>query len=249
MAKSRTPKSARFAPKTERPPQGLPDRETLLKFVREAGETDKADMARAFGLKGNDRRALRVCSRTRDLRRARQAWPGASRPARAPVASWTWSSAIRTAPAGETRQGRRRPAIAAPTARRRGRRAGPGRPDASALRRLENGELGAGDQRLGKAPTILGVVPRRTSRSAWAVVAAQGEHDPGPAEAATSTTAIWFWPRSRSERYGPKRGKVLGRRPRRPAAHRLADRHPFARHPHRLQPRRRKPGEAAEAPT
>ena len=59
MAKTRTPKSARFASKTERPPQGLPDRETLLKFIREAGESDKADMARAFGLKGNDRRALR----------------------------------------------------------------------------------------------------------------------------------------------------------------------------------------------
>ena len=60
MAKSRTPKSDRFAAKrAERPPQGLPDRETLLRFIREAGETDKADIARAFGLKGADRRALR----------------------------------------------------------------------------------------------------------------------------------------------------------------------------------------------
>lgn len=59
MAKSRTPKSARFATKAVRPPQGLPDRETLLNFIREAGETDKADVAKAFGLKGNDRRALR----------------------------------------------------------------------------------------------------------------------------------------------------------------------------------------------
>ncbi|MDG2522242.1 ribonuclease R [Caulobacter segnis] len=45
--------------KTARPPQGLPDKETLLKFLREAGEADKADIARAFGLKGADRRALR----------------------------------------------------------------------------------------------------------------------------------------------------------------------------------------------
>ena len=59
MAKARIPKSARFTAKSVRPPQGLPDRETLLKFIREAGETDKADMAKAFGLKGNDRRALR----------------------------------------------------------------------------------------------------------------------------------------------------------------------------------------------
>jgi ribonuclease R len=46
-------------PRTPRHPQGLPDRETLLKFLREAGEAHKADIAKAFGLKGNDRRALR----------------------------------------------------------------------------------------------------------------------------------------------------------------------------------------------
>ena len=59
MAKARIPKTARFNTKTARPPQGLPDRETLLKFIREAGEADKADMAKAFGLKGAERRALR----------------------------------------------------------------------------------------------------------------------------------------------------------------------------------------------
>jgi ribonuclease R len=58
MAKNRTPKSERFA-SAKKQPQGLPDRETLLKFLREAGESDKADIARAFGLKGADRRALR----------------------------------------------------------------------------------------------------------------------------------------------------------------------------------------------
>ncbi|HKR86592.1 MAG TPA: ribonuclease R, partial [Phenylobacterium sp.] len=47
------------SPKPTRPPQGLPDRETLLKFIRASGETDKAAIARAFGLKGADRRALR----------------------------------------------------------------------------------------------------------------------------------------------------------------------------------------------
>lgn len=59
MAKARIPKNARFNAKSTRPPQGLPDRETLLKFIREAGESDKADMAKAFGLKGGERRALR----------------------------------------------------------------------------------------------------------------------------------------------------------------------------------------------
>jgi ribonuclease R len=46
-------------PKPTRVPQGLPDRDTLLKFLRESGDSDKASIARAFGLKGADRRALR----------------------------------------------------------------------------------------------------------------------------------------------------------------------------------------------
>jgi ribonuclease R len=52
MARPRIPKAARF-------PQGLPDRDTLLKYLRETGESDRAAIARAFGLKGADRRALR----------------------------------------------------------------------------------------------------------------------------------------------------------------------------------------------
>ncbi|MBX3478907.1 MAG: ribonuclease R [Caulobacter sp.] len=55
MAKLKAPK----ATKTPRAPQGLPDRDTLLAFLRDAGEAGKADIARHFGLKGADRRALR----------------------------------------------------------------------------------------------------------------------------------------------------------------------------------------------
>lgn len=51
MAKPHPPKA--------RLPQGLPDREALVKFVRENGEADRAAIARAFGLKGAERRALR----------------------------------------------------------------------------------------------------------------------------------------------------------------------------------------------
>jgi ribonuclease R len=47
------------SPKLSRPPQGLPDRETLLDYLRRTGEADKGAIARAFGLKGADRRALR----------------------------------------------------------------------------------------------------------------------------------------------------------------------------------------------
>jgi len=70
MAKPRLPKTASpksSRPKTAtpklaskaRPPAGLPDKETLLAFLRDAGEAAKADIARHFGLKGADRRALR----------------------------------------------------------------------------------------------------------------------------------------------------------------------------------------------
>src|ERR1043165_9684615 len=49
-------------PKHPRPrtPKGLPDRNTLLNYIRESGETDKAAIARAFALKGEERRALRA---------------------------------------------------------------------------------------------------------------------------------------------------------------------------------------------
>ncbi len=47
------------APRTSKPAHGLPDRDTLLRYIREAGETNKADIAKVFGLKGADRRALR----------------------------------------------------------------------------------------------------------------------------------------------------------------------------------------------
>ena len=44
---------------TKRPPAGLPDKDTLLAFLRDAGTAEKADIARHFGLKGHERRMLR----------------------------------------------------------------------------------------------------------------------------------------------------------------------------------------------
>ena len=43
----------------KRPAAGLPDKDTLLAYLREAGSAEKTDIARHFGLKGGDRRALR----------------------------------------------------------------------------------------------------------------------------------------------------------------------------------------------
>ncbi|MBU1378356.1 MAG: ribonuclease R [Alphaproteobacteria bacterium] len=64
MPKTRAPKATRFNTSSARPAKGVPDRETLLKFIRESGETDKGAIARAFGLKGEDRRALRAMLQT-----------------------------------------------------------------------------------------------------------------------------------------------------------------------------------------
>jgi ribonuclease R len=85
MPKTRAPKGSRFqnnpagkpaghqpanaaakaAPKSApRPQRGIPDRDTLLKYIREGGETDKAALAKAFGLKGEERRALRQLLQT-----------------------------------------------------------------------------------------------------------------------------------------------------------------------------------------
>jgi ribonuclease R len=45
-------------------PQGLPDRDTLIQVLRERGEADVGDLAREFGLKGGERRALREMLRS-----------------------------------------------------------------------------------------------------------------------------------------------------------------------------------------
>ena len=42
----------------------IPDRDTLLKYVRDSGETDKHAIAKAFALKGEERRALRQLLQT-----------------------------------------------------------------------------------------------------------------------------------------------------------------------------------------
>ncbi len=47
-------------PRPPRKSQGVPDREALARFVRENGETDIGAVARHFGLKGQDRRAVRL---------------------------------------------------------------------------------------------------------------------------------------------------------------------------------------------
>jgi ribonuclease R len=52
MARASKPRSSRTA-------SGLPDRDALVAFVHEHGQSDRRDIARAFGIKGAERRALR----------------------------------------------------------------------------------------------------------------------------------------------------------------------------------------------
>ena len=73
MPKTRAPKGSRFqnnpagknagarpTPKAApRAAKGVPDKDTLVKYIRDSGQTDKAEIAKAFGLKGEERRALR----------------------------------------------------------------------------------------------------------------------------------------------------------------------------------------------
>jgi ribonuclease R len=56
---ARTPAKGAASRAADRRPKGLPDREALIAYVREHGEADRAALARAFGLKGAERRALR----------------------------------------------------------------------------------------------------------------------------------------------------------------------------------------------
>ncbi len=56
---ARSPRSTPRPARNARPPQGLPDRDTLLAWLAEHGEAGKRDIASEFGLKGADRRALR----------------------------------------------------------------------------------------------------------------------------------------------------------------------------------------------
>jgi ribonuclease R len=59
---AKSPRGPR-TPRPDRPSPGLPDREALARYIAEAGETELDDIARHYGLKGADRRALRFMLR------------------------------------------------------------------------------------------------------------------------------------------------------------------------------------------
>ncbi|MBS0409561.1 MAG: ribonuclease R [Proteobacteria bacterium] len=222
MRKPRPPSPTR-ASRAERPPQGLPDRDALLAFIREAGETDKAAIARAFGLKGADRRALRDL--LKDLegagalgRRGRKGLAEAGALPPVGVADVTERDAdgelfVRLAKGGEDT-----PAIRLAPDRREAAAGAPGLGDRLLVRfeRLETGEVEARIiKRLGQsAHRVLGVV-RRSNREIRVEPVDRKSRETlllNPVEAGELRDGDLVLAQvggAAERRYGPKRGKVL----------------------------------------
>lgn len=220
MAKARIPKSARFTSKSVRPPQGLPDRETLLKFIREAGETDKADMAKAFGLKGNDRRALRDMIKQLEAEGAlgKRGRKGFSEAGALPPVGVV--DVVERDPDGDLlvklTKGEDAPVVRLAPDRREAAGGAPGLGDRLLVRfeTLENGETEARMiKRLGQsAHRILGVVRKANRQVRVEPVDRRSKESLtlAPAEATDLQDGDLVLAQvTLEQRYGPKRGKVL----------------------------------------
>jgi ribonuclease R len=211
MARSKMPKSTRFA-------KGVPDRETLLKFIRESGETDKGAIARAFGLKGEDRRQLRAMLQALEAdgalgRRGRKGFAEAGALPEVGVAD-----VVERDPDGELlvrlTRGEDAPLVPlAPGGDVKG--AAPGMGDRLLVRfvRLENGEMEARlIKRLGQsAHRILGVV-RKARRAVRVEPVDRRSKDTlllPDGEDVRDGDLVIAQIEPHGPRYGPKRGKLL----------------------------------------
>jgi ribonuclease R len=217
VARSKPPKTpGKTAP-------GLPDKETLVRFLREAGEAEKADIAKAFGLKGAERRALREMLRELEGegalgRRGRKGF--AEKGALPPVGV---ADVVERDPDGDlwvrlTKGGEDAPLARLAPDRTEKAAGAPGLGDRLLVRfeRTPEGVEARLIKRLGQsAHKILGVVrkSRRETRiepvdrrSKESLLIPEGEArelKDGDLVLATVGTA------ATSQRYGPKRGKVL----------------------------------------
>ena len=234
MPKTRAPKGSRFqnaagasatakpASKTgPRPTKGVPDKDTLLKYIRDSGETDKAAIAKAFALKGEERRALRHLLQTLEAdgtlgRRGRRGFAEAGALPEVGVAD-----VIERDADGDLFvklvKGEDAPLVALAPARKGDVGSAPGLGDRLLVRfvKLESGEtearvikqLGAGAQRvlgvIRKARREVRVEPvdRRSKDTLILTDPAAQELRDGDLVLAQVGTA--------EARYGPKRGKLL----------------------------------------
>jgi ribonuclease R len=208
-------------PKPPRQPQGLPDRETLLRHLREGGESNRADLARVFGLKGAERRALREMIKALEAegalsRRGRRGFAEAGALPEVGVVD-----VVERDPDGDLlvklARAEDAPLVALAPDRSGETGAAPGLGDRLLVRfvRLENGEFEARlIKRLGQsAHRVLGVVrkarretriepvDRRSKQTLVVPEAAAGDLRDGDLVVAQVGPA--------ERRYGPHRGKVL----------------------------------------
>jgi len=205
-----------------RPPQGLPDRETLIKFLRDAGQAERADIAKAFGLKGDDRRALREMLRGLEAegalgKRGRRGFSEAGSFPPVGVADVTERDAdgdlfIRLVKGGEDL-----PLIRLAPSRDEAVTGAPGMGDRVLVRfeRLENGETEARLlKKLGQsAHRILGVIRKSNREIRVEPVDRKSKDvlilDYAEAKDLRDGDLVLAQVQTGGQRYGPKRGKLL----------------------------------------
>jgi ribonuclease R len=210
-------------PKPPRKPTGLPDRETLARFVREAGEADVSAIARHFGLKGSDRRAVRLMLKEMQAqgllgRRGRKGFAEAGALPPVGVADVVERNTdgdlfVRLAKAGEDA-----PAVRLAPSRHEAQAGAPGLGDRLLVRfeRLETGELEARMiKRLGQsAHRVLGVVRKSRRETRIEPVDRRSKESlvlsPMAAEELADGDLVLAQVASAPHHgYGPKPGKVL----------------------------------------
>ncbi|NEX93984.1 ribonuclease R [Caulobacter sp. 17J65-9] len=208
--------------KTPKRPAGLPDKETLLRYLREHGETDKADVAREFGLKGSDRRALREMLRELETegrlgKRGRKGFAEAGAYPPVGVADVVERDAdgelwVRLAKAGEDLK----PARLAPDPAERKGAGAPGLGDRVLVRfeRVEDGYEARLIKKLGQsAHKILGVVRKSRRETRVEPVDRRSKEflllDEGEARDIYDGDLVLAAVGTQHRRYGPKTGRVL----------------------------------------
>ncbi|MFN3514719.1 MAG: ribonuclease R [Phenylobacterium sp.] len=220
MARPRTPKAERFAA-GKKPAQGLPDRETLLKYIREAGETDRGEIARAFSLKGADRRALREMLKELEESGAlgRRGRKGVAEPSALPEVGV--ADVVERDPDGELlvqlTRAEDAPLVRLAPDRREAVGGAPGLGDRLLVRftTLESGEPEARlIKRLGQsAHRILGVVRKARREVRIEPVDRRSKESlmlsPGEGETLRDGDLVLAQVGLQERRYGPKRGKIL----------------------------------------
>jgi ribonuclease R len=220
---SKPPKDRASRPRHRQQPAGLPDRETLLRVLKERGEADVGDLAKEFGLKGADRRALREMLRSLESegrlgKRGRKGFAEAGALPPVGVVDVVERNAdgdlfVRLAKGGEDAP----LALLAPGKHEKAAGAAPGLGDRLLVRfeRTEDGEYEARlIKRIGQgAQKVLGVVRKARREVRIEPVDRRSKdtlivHEAAAAELKDGDLVL-AQAGAPDQRYGPKRGKIL----------------------------------------